>query len=136
MTERQRRRQPVQTGRVRRTAPLAAMAARTAGDAVADILRRRLAGERGTSLEFHLRNAELLATALRIAKGVLPATNIDVRAVADEVAARIGEELDYSTELANQAQFCELYRDHPFIRIPSVFPELSGDRVLTMQLAH
>src|SRR5437763_964409 len=71
MTERQRRRQPVQTGRVRRTAPLAAMAARTAGDAVADILRRRLAGERGTSLEFHLRNAERYATFLSQSKGVL-----------------------------------------------------------------
>ena len=256
MADRQRRRQPVPTGRVRRTAPLAAMAAQTAGDAVTDILRRRLQGQRGTSVEFHLRNAEryatflsqskgvlmkagqilsfvdtaglvpdeyeaiyqhafaalrtdaqpmdydltaavieadlgappeqlfaafdpaplaaasigqvhaarlldgtkvavkvqypgvaeairndldnteLLATLLRFAKGLVPGlTNIDVRAIADEVAERIGEEVDYGTELANQEEFAELYRDHPFIRIPAAYADLSGPRVLTMELA-
>jgi predicted unusual protein kinase regulating ubiquinone biosynthesis (AarF/ABC1/UbiB family) len=242
-------------GRLRRTAPLAAMSARAAGEGVVDVLRRRLKGQRGASLEFHVRNAEryadalsrskgllmkvgqilsfvdtgavldgpygdvyrgalaslqadaepmepvlvaavieselgrppeevfaefaptpiaaasigqvhaarlhdgtevavkvqypgvadaihddlanteLLFTFVKIAKGMVPQfRNFDVRAVADEVAERISEELDYATELANQMEFAEHYRGHPFARVPEVFPELSTDRILTMEL--
>ena len=244
-------------GRLRRTAPLAAISARAAGEGVVDVLRRRLQGERGASLEFHVRNAEryadvlsrskgvlmkagqilsfvdttaaldgqygevyraalsslqadaepmdpvlvaavieselgsppedlfaefsaepiaaasigqvhrarlhdgtevavkvqypgvaeaigadlanteLLFTFVKIAKGVVPQLrNVDVRAISDEVAERIGEELDYGTELANQAEFAEHYRGHPFARVPEVFPDLSTDRVLTMEMVH
>ena len=41
------RSQVVPGGRVRRTAPLAALTAKAAGDGVVDVLRRRLQGERG-----------------------------------------------------------------------------------------
>ena len=244
-------------GRLRRTAPLAAISARAAGGGVVDVLRRRLKGERGASLEFHVRNAEryadllshskgllmkvgqlvsfvdttaaldgqygevyqsalaslqadaepmdpvlvaavveselgrppeevfaefssipiaaasigqvhaarlpdgtevavkvqypgvadaigddlanteLLFTFIKIAKGMVPQLrNFDVRAVADEITERISEELDYGGELANQAEFAEHYRGHPFARIPDVFPEFSTDRVLTMELIH
>src|SRR5205809_7718368 len=58
-------------GRLRRTAPLAAMSARAAGGGVVDVLRRRLKGERGASLEFHVRNAERYADLLSHSKGVL-----------------------------------------------------------------
>ena len=242
-------------GRLRRTAPLAAVSARAAGEGVVDVLRRRLAGERGASLEFHVRsaeryadvlsrskgvimkagqilsfvdisaaldsrygevyqtalaslqadaepmepvlvaavveselgrppedlfaefsptpfaaasigqvhaarlhdgsdvavkvqypgvaeaihddlaNTELLFTFVKIVKGVVPQLrNVDVRAVADEISERIGEELDYRTELANQSEFADHYRGHPFARVPEVHPELSSDRVLTMEL--
>src|SRR5205807_7122169 len=84
-----------------------------------------------------LANTELLFTFVKIAKGVVPQyRNFDVRAVADEIAARMGEEVDYGTELANQMEFAEHYRRHPFVRVPEVFPELSSDRVLTMQMVH
>ena len=247
----------VPQGRLRRTAPLAAISARAAGEGVVDVLRRRLKGERGASLEFHVRNAEryadllsrskgvlmkagqilsfvdtsavlegqygdvyraalaslqadaepmepllvaavieselgippeqlfaefspapiaaasigqvhaarlhdgtevavkvqypgvaeairddlanteLLFTFIKIAKGVVPQfRNLDVRAVADEVVERIGEELDYGTELANQMEFADHYRGHPFARVPEVFPELCSGRVLTMEMIH
>src|SRR5256885_8577219 len=58
-------------GRVRRTIPLAALSARAAGGGVVDVLRRRLPGKRGASLEFHLRNAERYADTLSRSKGVL-----------------------------------------------------------------
>ena len=58
-------------GRLRRTAPLAALSARAAGGGVVDVLRRRLKGERGASLEFHVRNAERYADVLSRSKGVL-----------------------------------------------------------------
>lgn len=244
-------------GRLRRTAPVAAMSARAAGEGVVDVLRRRLKGQRGASLEFHLRNAEryadtlsrskgvlmkvgqimsfvdisaavggqhgsvyrsalaslqadaepmepelaaamveselgrapeevfsefspapiaaasigqvhaarlhdgtevavkvqypgvvdaihddlanteLLFTFMKIAKGIIPQyRNFDVRAIADEIAERFSEELDYGTELANQTEFADHYRGHPFVRVPEVFPELSTDRVLTMEMVH
>ena len=80
-----------------------------------------------------LANTELLATFLRLVSttsGI--ALQTDLRRAAREVAARIGEEIDYRREAANIAAFSELYRDHPFIRIPEVIPGASGDRVLTM----
>src|SRR3954469_9884276 len=244
-------------GRMRRTAPLAAVSARAAGEGVVDVLRRRLKGERGASLEFHVRNAEryadvlsrskgvlmkvgqilsfvdtsaaldgqygevyraalaslqadaepmepvlvaavieselgrppeelfaefspepiaaasigqvhtarlhdgsevavkvqypgvadairddlanteLLFTFIKIAKGLVPQyRNFDVRPLADEIAERFTEELDYRPELANQMAFADHYRGHPFFRVPAVFPELSADRVLTMEMAH
>src|SRR5688500_18811723 len=244
-------------GRIRRTAPLAALTARAAGGGVVDILRRRLKGERGTSIEFHVRNAEryadalsrskgvlmkvgqivsfvdisaaldktygevyqgalaglqsdaepmdpvlvaavieselgrgpeelfaefsvtpiaaasigqvhaarlhdgtevavkvqypgvaeaigddlanteLLFTFIKIAKGVVPQyRSFDVRAISDEIAERISEELDYRAEAANQMAFADHYRGHPFARVPEVFPDLSSDRVLTMEMVH
>ena len=78
-----------------------------------------------------LANTELLATFMRFATsaaGVSP----DFRSVARETAARIGEEIDYRHEAANIVAFSDLYRDHPFIRVPDVVHDLSGDRVLTM----
>ena len=244
-------------GRVRRTAPLAALSARAAGEGLVDVLRRRLKGERGASVEFHLRNAEryadtlsrskgvlmkvgqilsfvdvsaavdrtygeayqaalaglqsdaepmdpvlvaavverelgrppeelfaefasapiaaasigqvhaarlhdgtevavkvqypgvadaigddlantqLLLTFVKIAAGIVPQfRSFDVGPLADELSERISEELDYGAELAYQVEFCDLYRGHPFVRVPEVFPELSTDRVLTMELVH
>ncbi|MGO9508234.1 MAG: ABC1 kinase family protein [Mycobacterium sp.] len=80
-----------------------------------------------------LANTELLATFLRLvstASGTVLQT--DLRRAAREIAARIAEEIDYRHEAANITAFGELYRDHPFIRIPEVIAEASGDRVLTM----
>jgi len=84
-----------------------------------------------------LANTQLLLTFVKIVKGLVPQyRNFDVRALADEIAERIGEEVDYDSELAYQAEFAEHYRGHPFVRVPEVFPELSSNRVLTMQMAH
>jgi predicted unusual protein kinase regulating ubiquinone biosynthesis (AarF/ABC1/UbiB family) len=79
-----------------------------------------------------LANTELLATFFRFATSVSGTTMPDIRSATQEIAARIAEELDYRHEAANISAFSELYRDHPFIRIPEVVYEASGDRVLTM----
>ena len=57
---------------------------------------------------------------------------VDLRAVAREASARIAEEVDYRHEAAMITAFSELYRGHPFIRVPGGRPRGSGDRVLTM----
>lgn len=82
-----------------------------------------------------LANTELLATFFQLIRGMLPEiTRVDVRSLAREVSDRIGEEIDYRTEAANQAEFADAYRDHPFIRIPEVVPELTTRRVFVMSL--
>jgi predicted unusual protein kinase regulating ubiquinone biosynthesis (AarF/ABC1/UbiB family) len=78
-----------------------------------------------------LANTELVATVLRFATAAAGMT-ADVRAVAREATARISEEVDYRHEAAMIATFAELYRGHPFIRVPDIIPEASRDRVLTM----
>lgn len=83
-----------------------------------------------------LQNTELLATFLQVVKGFMPnSIALDVRSVAAEVSARIGEEIDYLTEARNQTLFADAYRGHPFIRVPEVHPELTTSRVLTMDFA-
>jgi predicted unusual protein kinase regulating ubiquinone biosynthesis (AarF/ABC1/UbiB family) len=59
--------------------------------------------------------------------------NMDVRALVDELRARMADELDYLHEAACQQEFADRYRDHPFIRVPEVVPERTSRRVLTSE---
>ncbi|MFW3122433.1 hypothetical protein MMAG44476_32124 [Mycolicibacterium mageritense DSM 44476 = CIP 104973] len=79
-----------------------------------------------------LANTELLTTFVRFMNSTVPGSMPDLRRASQELTERISEELDYRHEAANITAFAELYRDHPFIRIPDVVPEGSADRVLTM----
>jgi predicted unusual protein kinase regulating ubiquinone biosynthesis (AarF/ABC1/UbiB family) len=83
-----------------------------------------------------LRNAELLAAVLALAVGGLAPRRLelDLRAMAHEISARIEEELVYGLEASNQTEFAEHYAGHPFIHVPQVVGELSTDRVLTQEL--
>jgi predicted unusual protein kinase regulating ubiquinone biosynthesis (AarF/ABC1/UbiB family) len=77
-----------------------------------------------------------LATFFQLVLTLVPGlSRLDVRGMAKEVADRIGEEVDYRVEAANQQEFADLYRGHAFIRIPEVVPEFSRRRVLTMDLS-
>jgi predicted unusual protein kinase regulating ubiquinone biosynthesis (AarF/ABC1/UbiB family) len=82
-----------------------------------------------------LSNVELLAgfvqMGLKLMPGFVP--NLDPRAVAEEIRDRIGEELDYLGEAANQQAFADAYAGHPFIHIPAVVHELTTPRVLTQE---
>jgi predicted unusual protein kinase regulating ubiquinone biosynthesis (AarF/ABC1/UbiB family) len=76
-----------------------------------------------------LDNAEMLyamfsATALR---------GLDPKAMVDELRARMVDELDYRLEARCQTEFADRYRGHPFIHIPEVVAEFSGERVLTSE---
>jgi predicted unusual protein kinase regulating ubiquinone biosynthesis (AarF/ABC1/UbiB family) len=82
-----------------------------------------------------LKNSELLSTFLGLIFGLYSRkASFDLRGAAREMSARITEELDYRLEAANQAEFAEIYRGHPFIHIPEVIGELSTKRVLTQEL--
>lgn len=86
----------------------------------------------GEAIRADLANTELLATLLRLGNSLTSVIQTDLSRAAREIATRIGEEIDYRHEAANITMFSELYRDHPFIRIPEVIAEASGNRVLTM----
>jgi hypothetical protein len=61
------------------------------------------------------------------------APNMDPSDVAREVKERVLEELDYKREASNQMRFHELYKGHPFIVIPRVFPDHCRTRVITQE---
>ncbi|MFZ2114708.1 MAG: AarF/ABC1/UbiB kinase family protein [Solirubrobacteraceae bacterium] len=84
-----------------------------------------------------LKNTELLATFLSLTVGGMSPRKMsfDLRGAAREMGERIIEELDYRHEAANQAEFAEYYRGHPFIHVPEVVGELCSGRVLTQELA-
>jgi predicted unusual protein kinase regulating ubiquinone biosynthesis (AarF/ABC1/UbiB family) len=80
-----------------------------------------------------LANTELLTTFFRfVASASGGGMQADLRQMTREISARISEEIDYRHEAANITMFSELYRGHPFIRVPEVIDEASGDRVVTM----
>jgi predicted unusual protein kinase regulating ubiquinone biosynthesis (AarF/ABC1/UbiB family) len=82
-----------------------------------------------------LKNTQLLVTFLTLLTGLSTRRlNADVRVAARDMSARIVEELDYKLEAANQAEFAERYRGHPFIHVPAVIGELCTGRVLTQEL--
>ncbi|HEY1970961.1 MAG TPA: AarF/ABC1/UbiB kinase family protein, partial [Pseudonocardia sp.] len=82
-----------------------------------------------------LANTELLATFLQLLFTMVPTRlgRLDTAAMGREISDRIGEEIDYRVEAANQQAFADAYRGHPFIRIPEVVPERCTGRVLTME---
>src|SRR3954451_20954313 len=59
--------------------------------------------------------------------------NLDVKALVDELRARMADELDYRLEASHQAEFARVYAGHPFVRIPTVVPERCSQRVLTSE---
>jgi predicted unusual protein kinase regulating ubiquinone biosynthesis (AarF/ABC1/UbiB family) len=88
------------------------------------------------AIQADLKNNELMATFLGLMFGLSPRkVSFDIRGAGREITARITEELDYRQEAANQTEFADIYRGHPFIHVPQVIGELCTDRVLTQELA-
>lgn len=83
----------------------------------------------GEAITADLQNADLLGNLLRQGFG-----GLDPAEMVDEIKLRIAEEVDYALEARNQQRFADYYRDHPFIHVPEVIPELSTERVLTTEL--
>ncbi|WP_236595386.1 AarF/UbiB family protein, partial [Mycobacterium intracellulare] len=73
-----------------------------------------------------------LTTLFRLTAGAFGAAMPDIEGASAEIADRISEEVDYRREAANITAFADLYREHPFIRVPELVPEASSDQVLTM----
>ena len=72
-----------------------------------------------------------LGLILRLLKQIAP--GLDVRATAEEVRSRIGEELDYEVEAQHQRSLARIFRGHPFIVVPDVVTGLSREKVLVTE---
>ena len=82
--------------------------------------------------------AEAVETDMRNMNVLLPllkrlAPGLDGKALLGELRERIAEELDYEIEAQNQRRVERTFRDHPFIKIPKVFTDLSARRVLVSE---
>jgi predicted unusual protein kinase regulating ubiquinone biosynthesis (AarF/ABC1/UbiB family) len=60
---------------------------------------------------------------------------LDPKPIVAELRERLIEELDYRNEARNQQLFADYYRDHAYIDVPAVHPQLSTARALTTDLA-
>ena len=58
---------------------------------------------------------------------------LDAKGLVDELRERMREELDYRLEADNAIEFSRLFAGHPWVRIPSVVPELSTEKILTTE---
>src|SRR3954452_16869639 len=72
-----------------------------------------------------------LGMILRLMKRIAP--GLDVKATADEIRGRIGDELDYELEAQNQRTMARIYRGHPFIVVPDVVSSLSREKVMVSE---
>ena len=75
-----------------------------------------------------LQNLEMI---MRLMKRMTP--KLDAGAVAAEVKARIGDELDYELEAQNQRALARIFAGHPFILVPRVVTDISRERVLVTE---
>jgi predicted unusual protein kinase regulating ubiquinone biosynthesis (AarF/ABC1/UbiB family) len=75
-----------------------------------------------------------LGMILRLMKQIAP--GLDVKATAEEVRDRIGDELDYELEAQNQRSLARIFRGHPFIVVPDVITGLSREKVLVSEYVH
>lgn len=58
---------------------------------------------------------------------------IDTSEVAKEIGARVREELEYIRESKHMRLYANILDDEPLVRVPRHYPDLSTDRLLTMQ---
>jgi predicted unusual protein kinase regulating ubiquinone biosynthesis (AarF/ABC1/UbiB family) len=72
-----------------------------------------------------------LGMILRLLKRIAP--GLDVKAMTEEIRARIGDELDYELEAQNQRTLARIFRRHPFISVPEVISDLSREKVLVTE---
>ena len=72
-----------------------------------------------------------LGMILRLMKRIAP--GLDVKATAEEIRSRIGDELDYELEAQNQRTMARIYRGHPFVVVPDVVSSLSREKVMVSE---
>ncbi len=77
--------------------------------------------------------ADLANVGLLFGLAGFAAQGLDPGPLVDDLKSGILGELDYGRELASQARFAGLFRGHPFVKVPEVFPALSTRRVLVQE---
>lgn len=81
-----------------------------------------------SAVEADLGQLDLLLSLFRRVDG-----SIDTSQIREELASRLREELDYGRELRHLLLFRAMLEGEPHVRVPRPFPDLSSDRLLTME---
>lgn len=81
-----------------------------------------------SAVEADLGQLDLILSLLRRMDG-----SIDTREIREELSARLREELDYSRELKHLRLYRQMLTDAPYVHVPKPYPELSTQRLLTME---
>lgn len=97
----------------------------------------------GTHLACKLQYPDMAATIdadltqLKVALGLYEQWGkaLDTQGLQAEIAARLREELDYTQEARNISDYADIFAHHPRIMVPSVDPDLSTARLLTLSWA-
>lgn len=58
---------------------------------------------------------------------------LDAKGLVDELRARMREELDYRIEARNVVEFEQGFAGHPWVRIPTLVPEVSTEKLLVTE---
>jgi ubiquinone biosynthesis protein len=64
------------------------------------------------------------------------ARDLDVSGIVQEFADGVVRELDYRNEAYHAARLSEILEPLPLVHVPTIYPDLSGTRVLTMEFIH
>ena len=72
-----------------------------------------------------------LGVILRLMRRLTP--QLDMQSVAQEIRARVEEELDYELEADNQRTLSRILRNHPFMVVPDVVTSMSHERVIVTE---
>lgn len=83
----------------------------------------------GDAIGADLNNAQAMYSML----GMFALKGLDTKGLVNELRDRMGDELDYRIEAANQIEFGDYYADHPFISVPKLVPQHSTERVITTE---
>ncbi|MFE3193583.1 ABC1 kinase family protein [Nocardia sp. NPDC059240] len=107
---------------------------------IGQVYRARLADGRAVAVKVQYPGIDIairadlknLALLTRLVRGIAPA--LADHAMLREITTHFADEIDYRAEADHHRTIAELYRDHPFIRIPAIETELCTARVLVTEL--
>ncbi|MET9492902.1 AarF/ABC1/UbiB kinase family protein [Nocardia sp. NPDC006630] len=107
---------------------------------IGQVYRARLADGRAVAVKVQYPGIDVairadiknLALVMRMLRTVAPA--VAGHALVRELATHFADEANYRTEAEHHRTVAEMFRDHPFIRIPAIETELCTARVLVTEL--
>ncbi len=109
-----------------------------AAASLAQVHRARLRGGEQVVLKIQYPEARRLfpidlGSLRRAVRAVRWLARVDLRPLADELATQVGLELEFEREAVSTERVRAAFADHPGVRVPRVYRELSSDQLLVLE---